>query len=211
VAKGLVQREEQRRNRHSETEFRVSLLPLELLAPVASLGRSAGSAAATVGTGFAEMLKSAMQQATAAANETAKGDAGTQSTGSASPVGGEPSAAAVAELRKQTDAQIELFRQQLIQMLASSGIDVSAGVHLQVDDFGDVRVAGNHPQKRAIETFLAAHSELESQFREIAARSEALHSFDESKLGLLPSSVESRFDLFVSPSSAKGSFAPAAV
>lgn len=189
----------------------MSLLPLEMLAPVVSLGKSAGTAAAAVGTGFAGMLKNAMQQATAASNDSAKGDAGSQSTGSASPVSSGPSSAVISELRKQTEGQIESFQQQLMQLLAANGIDVSNGVHLQLDDFGQVRVAGEHPQKRAIETLLASHSELEGQFREIAARSEALHNFDESKLGLLPAASESRFDLFVSTSRASGSFSAAAV
>ncbi|MGE3316202.1 MAG: hypothetical protein AB7O26_13885 [Planctomycetaceae bacterium] len=189
----------------------MSLLPLEMLAPVVSLGKSAGTAAAAVGTGFAGMLKNAMQQATAASNDSAKGDAGSQSTGSASPVDSGPSSAAIGELRKQTDEKIEAFQQQLLQLLAANGIDVSSGVHLQLDDFGQVRVAGDHPRKHAIETVLASYSELESQFQEIAARSDALKSFDESKLGLLPVASESRFDLFVSITKTSAGFSPTAV
>lgn len=183
----------------------MSLLPLEMLAPVVALGRSASSAAAAVGTGFAGMLKTAMQQATAAADESAKGDAGTQSTGSASPVGSGPSPSAVSALRNQTDAQIQSFHRQLLQLLAASGVDLSSEVHLQIDDFGDVRVAGDHPQKQQIEMILISHPELEQQFRGIAARSIALDNFEQSKVGLIPDMGERRFDLALNALAATGS------
>jgi len=97
-----------------------------------------------------------------------------------------------------------------MQTLALNGVDVSGGVHLQLDEFGQVRVAGNHPQKHAIEGLLASHPELEDAFRAVATRSAALRQLDQNQHPELLDASPVRVDLFVDADRTEVTFVPAA-
>lgn len=188
----------------------MSILPVQLVTPAAQVGKAAGKAVVAVGSGFAGLLKGALNPSggTKSGEETT-GNAQTSSTGVASPVGGASVSAELAAFRKQTDEQLNSLQQQLLNLLASNGIDASGGLHLQLDDMNQVRVAGNHPQKHAIEGLFASHPELEDAFREVAARSLALRDTEQQCSGV-SHCTPAMVDLYVDPSRTEVGFLPIA-
>jgi hypothetical protein len=189
----------------------MSILPVQLLTPASQIGKAAGSAVAAVGSGFAGLLKTALRAADTTSLESAtNGNAQATPAGSATPVGGASGAADLTAFRKETDDLLKSLHRKIIEMLSSNGVDVSGGVHLRMDDFGQVRVDGNHPNKHDIEGLLASHPELEDAFREVAARSAAARQFDQSKLGASLDVALEQVDLYLDLGRTEITFTPAA-
>jgi hypothetical protein len=62
--------------------------------------------------------------------------------------------------------------------LQERGIDLAAGVSLQTDVHGDVRVASDHPQREAIERLFHDDAELRNLFVRIDRQASALRAGD---------------------------------
>lgn len=127
----------------------------------------------------------------------------------------------VAELSKQTAAQIQLFHAQLNRLLEEAGIDTSSGVHLQVGPLGNIRVTGNHPQQTDIENLFLHQPELADAFRSIAQNASLLRALDSqttagtlssdgsassSSAGTNGTETSGTFDLFVDPTRIAATF-----
>jgi len=179
----------------------MSILPLQLLTPVTQVGRVAGTAAAAAGAGFSSLLKIALQNSSV-------GNAGEKSTGSASPVAPGSAGLNVDALKKETDDLLGALHRQLVQLLASNGVDVSGGVHLQLDDFNQLRVAGSPAGKREIETLLASHPELEEMFQSVAARELVLKELEARGQGLPSDPSPKQVDLYFDLNRTEVSFMP---
>ena len=66
------------------------------------------------------------------------------------------------------------------QLLNKNGIDLGSGVNFQVDELGQVRVAGNHPDKTMIESLLAGEPDLSNDFRKLSSIESLLSAAEES-------------------------------
>jgi hypothetical protein len=71
------------------------------------------------------------------------------------------------QLRSDTDKLTSNFRTTLNRLLEEHGIDTSQAFSLQADPFGGIQVAGEHPQKDAIEQIFAEHFELKDAFNQL--------------------------------------------
>ena len=79
-------------------------------------------------------------------------------------------------LNQQTQILLKRFHSELRTALEAAGIDLSPGLQLSLDGFGNLRVAGDHPQAGQIEDVLANAPHLRALFEQIAARSRLLGS-----------------------------------
>jgi len=86
----------------------------------------------------------------------------------------------VPALRAQTQKQIEEFSAKFLQLLNEAGIDTTAGVTLQLDQAGQIQVAGIHFDEEKIEQLLASNPELADAFRSLAGNSSLLAAIEES-------------------------------
>ena len=131
---------------------------------VGTMGRAAGA--------FARLLGEALGAGTDAA-------AGTQNGGRA-PAG--PVAASAGSsgrmdaLRERTGALEAQLIARFRALMASQGIETGGGVRLGLDDFGNVRVAGPHPEAASIDHALAADPEFAEMFYSLAAMTQALET-----------------------------------
>jgi hypothetical protein len=78
------------------------------------------------------------------------------------------------KLRGRLDSLLAGFQSALFGMMSEKGVDLTAGVTLEADGLGSLRVVGDHPHKGIIETTLAGHSELAELFRQIEANASVL-------------------------------------
>ncbi len=85
------------------------------------------------------------------------------------------------ELTDQTEKLKQQFHSSFRSLLNEQGIDLGAGVNLQVDAQGEIRVANDHPDKAFIEAALKNNPDLENQFKQIAANSGLLHAAKKSR------------------------------
>ena len=58
---------------------------------------------------------------------------------------------------------------RLRDLFNKNGIDTSSDINLQVDELGQIRVQGNHPDKNFIETLLAGEPDLSNDFRKLSS------------------------------------------
>jgi hypothetical protein len=80
------------------------------------------------------------------------------------PLGGAGGVTSVEALRVEHRALMAQFEDRFRRLLRERGIDLGEGVVLQTDVHGDVRVAGEHPHRDAIERLLRDDSELRNLF-----------------------------------------------
>ncbi len=73
------------------------------------------------------------------------------------------------ELRSRTEQLQQRFQSSIRELLEAQGIDLGAGVQLQLDADGEIRVANDHPDKLFIESAIKNDPALANQFRKIAA------------------------------------------
>ena len=71
------------------------------------------------------------------------------------------------------------FRDELSNRFRDAGIDTSQPVDLVVDSRGNVRTAGDHPDKDRIEALFAEDAELANEFRQLSATAELKKAVEE--------------------------------
>ena len=141
----------------------MSLSPLIPIAG-AALGSLAISAASKLpgGLSFLEILHLNKSEKTtddkSTADEAAAGLDGLLSLGSVS----------VQQIQDQAQTALQQFQEQLNQLLAAQGIDLSQPINLKSDQFGGIDLTNDHPQRAQIEQLLADHPELAQQFNELS-------------------------------------------
>jgi hypothetical protein len=118
----------------------------------AAVGSAVASAAEKLGDSFS--FADLLQHSAAESNEPAApaGDRGIEA------------------LREQSQARLTALTEQIAQQLRAAGIPLDAPLDLQVDAFGDLRLASEgHPQAGQIELVLNQNSELRSDLTELRA------------------------------------------
>ena len=86
------------------------------------------------------------------------------------------SSARVEALRERTVALEAQLVARFQALMASQGIEAGGDVRLGLDDFGNVRVAGPHPEAASIDHALAADPEFAEMFHSLAAMTQALET-----------------------------------
>ncbi len=116
-------------------------------------------------------------------------------------------------LREQTTALSSSLHQQIVEVLEANGIDIGAGVHLQLNGAGQIQVVGREADAEAIQQALATRPEIASALPMLAANTQLLAAIDRAAAarsasttaagqmfpptGLTESSSAGTFDLFV--------------
>lgn len=131
---------------------------------IGTAGRAAGA--------FARLLGEALGAGTDPAAGTQNGGA-TSAGPIAAPAG---SSARVDALRERTVALEAQLIARFQALMASQGIETGGTVRLAVDDFGNVRVTGPHPEAASIDHALAADPEFAEMFQSLAAMTQALEA-----------------------------------
>lgn len=85
----------------------------------------------------------------------------------------------VEDVRTRYDQNLAGLESRLTFAFAKAGIDTSVAFPLQTDAEGRVRVAGDHPQKAAIEQLFADDPNLRNDFVEVNAQADFLRAADE--------------------------------
>jgi hypothetical protein len=135
----------------------VSIFPIAQAAPLIPAALAAGKVATKAAGSFAEMLRNALVPSPTAA-------------ASVSP---HPGNAVDANWPGELSSLIRDFASAFQDLLSRNGLASDSPVRLQLDDQGDVKVAGDHPQGLAIESLLAKTQTLSELFRTIAAKAAA--------------------------------------
>jgi len=78
--------------------------------------------------------------------------------------------AGISELNTQLSDLKAQFQAGFRRLLEEQGFDLGAGVNLQVDSSGAIRVTNDHPDKAFIESALNSDSELSNLFREMSSK-----------------------------------------
>jgi hypothetical protein len=102
------------------------------------------------------------------------------------------------DLRTQLETSLKKFRDAILRRFAGAGIDTSVPVQLHSDGLGGVNVAGQHPDRLAIEQLFASDEELTSTFNQLAAQHAQLQSLDAPALDAHPLLDNSPFSLRLS-------------
>jgi len=192
-----------------------------LLKTLPLVGAASGAVSDT-SSAFANLLAKSLSPGTAneeLGSETAKTESPTSASPSTSVSPKSPDD--VDALRQQTAAEVAAFADQFRQLLEQQGIDITSGIHLQLDAQGSLRVAGDHNDQEQIDQLLQTHPELADGFRSIAARASLLKSMGadvESQFIQFPSTgivgapdafattATSKLDLLIAETGAKASF-----
>lgn len=166
----------------------MALLPIQSAGQALQAASIAGSAASAVSTAFSSLLRSAIDKTP---GESAAGESSQtppeqlQANAASKPVD-------VAQLRRESEALLNLFHDEFRNLLQTNGIDPSGGISLYADQFGDLRIDGAHPDKKQIESLLAARPDLVRLFHAIDGRSNLLEAVERvEKAGLTASPTES--------------------
>lgn len=145
------------------------------LAPIESVGlvaAGASSAASTISAGsakFAGLMRGKLRSMQRGAIGSAQGVATQLHLPNGNSVD-------LGQLRTAVNANLKQIQSQLTADAARSGIDVSAGVTLQVDSNGVTHVAGSTQQQAALESLIAADSQLDSLISSTAQKARLLHA-----------------------------------
>lgn len=142
--------------------------PLQSATAIAAAAVAAGSAARVVSAGFAGLLKNAL----AGLNGAAKSSETSDRLPVRQPVG----VVTLAGLRERLSRAVQAFRAGLGEFLAQHGIDPGDGLRLQLDSRGGLRVAGEHPDAKRIESLLALRADLVESFRAIESDAQLLRA-----------------------------------
>ena len=132
------------------------------LAPIA------GAAVSAVSTSFSSLLQGAVAKTSPSAS----------STEDVPNLGDNLN---IAEFRRRNDLLIQGLHSRVQQLLAENGIDISSGVHLQIEELDRIRVASGHSDAHQIESLLATEPELGDLLQVIAANSRLLNAAEEAK------------------------------
>ena len=127
-----------------------------------------GAASRAAGA-FARLLGGSLR---AGAMSAAARDGDADATGQVAPSPVSPGR--VNALRERTAALEAQLVARFQALMASQGIETGEPVRLGFDDFGNVRVAGSHPQAAAIDHALAADPEFAEMFHSLAAMTQVL-------------------------------------
>ena len=130
---------------------------------IGTAGRAAGA--------FARLLGEALGAGPTAAPQD--GDAGARQVEAAA-----GSSARVEALRERTVALEAQLVARFQALMASQGIETGGDVRLGLDDFGNVRVAGSHPEAASIDHALAVDPDFAEMFHSLAAMTQALETAD---------------------------------
>ncbi|MBW3542054.1 MAG: hypothetical protein KY476_17430 [Planctomycetes bacterium] len=82
---------------------------------------------------------------------------------------GEPSAQTTANADARFDRLLTEFADELRRVLELEGIATDPPVRVELDEFGQLRTVGEHPDKADIDAILALRPELAARFRVLAA------------------------------------------
>lgn len=135
----------------------MSIFPIAQAAPLIPAALAAGKVATKAVGSFADMLKSAMESSrSAAAGVSSKATGANETTWPG-----------------EISALMRDFASAFQDMLSQHGLASESPVRLQVDQAGDVKVQGDHPQGLAIENLLAKTQKVSELFRTIAAKATA--------------------------------------
>jgi hypothetical protein len=148
------------------------------LAPIESVGLvavGAAAAASTVGAQsakFAGLMRSKLRSLQQGAQNSA------QSVGIQFqlPNGGSVN---VGQLRSSVHADLKQIQSRLNADAAQSGINIGAGVTLQVDSNGVAHVLGTTQQQAAIESLVAADPQLDSLISSTVQKARVLHAAED--------------------------------
>jgi hypothetical protein len=111
-----------------------------------------------------------------AAGDSATGKAGTlQSSGTFS---GNGSLSSLEALRSEHRTAVAQFEERFLQLMRENGIDPGEEVVFRLDADRNVQVAGNHPQKAAIERLLVGDVELRNLFMRLSEQASVLRAAD---------------------------------
>jgi hypothetical protein len=94
----------------------------------------------------------------------------------------ESSATSIETLRIEHQRTLPEFEDRFRRLLQERGIDLGAGVALQTDVNGEVRVAGDHPQREAIERLFRDDAELRNLFVRLDRQASLLRAADRSAM-----------------------------
>jgi hypothetical protein len=97
------------------------------------------------------------------------------------PLGGTGTTNGLGGLRADNEQLQARFQASFRRLLEEQGIDLGAGVSLQTDAGGEIRVSNDHPDKLFIESALKNDPELTNLFRKISANSNLLHAAEMAK------------------------------
>lgn len=83
-------------------------------------------------------------------------------------------ASRLAEMRSDHAARIAEFADRIRRELEAAGIDLEEPIEVTSDGLGGVKLAGDHPQRAAIEELLATDVLLQRDFQRLANEQESL-------------------------------------
>lgn len=149
------------------------------IAQLAHAGGTAIDLAGSAAAGFASMLQNAVNAGSGAeqsspADNTASPLSQLSTQRSLQTAG----ALDIEALREQTTALSNSLHQQIVEVLEANGIDVGAGVHLQLDGSGQIQVAGREADAEAIQQALATRPEIAGALPMLAANTQLLAAID---------------------------------
>ncbi len=162
---------------------RMSLLPLQIASAVSAgpaVLRTATSAVSAATSTFGSLLRQAVATGTPGADDENAPSQNARADYSAlinAPRNVQQ--ADTLSLRTHLAEQFDQFRIQLMQLLDESGVDTTKGFTLELDERKQLKVAGEHPDKRVIETVLAANPEFAEAFGQLGALHTALERLDD--------------------------------
>jgi hypothetical protein len=84
----------------------------------------------------------------------------------------------IGQLRASAKSDLKQIQSRLTAAAAQNGIDISGGVSLQIDANGAAHVSGPNPQQSAINTLIAADSQLDSLVASAAQKARILQAAD---------------------------------
>jgi hypothetical protein len=149
------------------------------LAPIESVGLvavGAAAAASTVGAQsakFAGLMRSKLRSLQQGAQNSAQSSVQSVGTQFQLPNGASVN---VGQLRSSVHADLKQIQSRLTTDAAQSGINIGAGVTLQVDSNGVTHVLGTSQQQAAIESLVAADPQLDSLISSTVQKARVLHA-----------------------------------
>jgi len=158
------------------------IIPTILAAgPLIPLGAEiATKAVSAVSGGFADLLKGTLAAGSQSADVKPSTESRPDRVGL--PAGlSDPTTTPIdtAKLRDRTENLISSFRGRLDRLLTAQGIDLPAGLQLQLDPFGAIRVVGGSAESQRIEQIISNDPQLSDLFRAVSANLGILAAADE--------------------------------
>ena len=89
-------------------------------------------------------------------------------------------AISIDDLIADCDDMIEAFQDQTMNLFSRYGVDTSQEIELECDEYGNVKVANDHPDKEKIEKIFQDNPELANLYRAISATQSIIYAFEES-------------------------------